>query len=109
MSWLDIKLIPQTNKFRVPTAQGKQGKWQEKICVREFVIFARTQGILFAQVVNSMILKILDIAIFAATFFRSVSHIKLLQISEIGTGKFSSRTGKTGNLQIGFEWGPCCY
>ena len=33
---------------------------------REFGNFAKTQGILFAQVVNSLILKVKDIAIFAA-------------------------------------------
>ena len=27
--------------------------------------------------------------------------------SENGTGKLSSWTENTGNLQIGFEWGPC--
>ena len=32
---------------------------------REFGNFAKTQGIWFAQVVNSLILKIMDIAIFA--------------------------------------------
>ena len=36
--------------------QGKQ---------REFGNFAKTQGILFAQVVNSLILKVKDTAIFA--------------------------------------------
>ena len=33
---------------------------------REFGNFAKTQGILFAQVVNSLILKVKDTAIFAA-------------------------------------------
>ena len=33
---------------------------------REFGKFAKTQGILFAQVVNSLILEVKDIAIFAA-------------------------------------------
>ena len=31
---------------RVPTAQGKQGKWPKKIPVREFGNFVKTQGIL---------------------------------------------------------------
>ena len=56
--------------IRVPTAQGKQGKWPQKNpCQgkhREFGNFAKTQGILFAQVVNSLFLKVKDIAIFAA-------------------------------------------
>ena len=33
----------------------------------------------------------------------SVSHMKL---SQIGTGEISSLTGKTRNLNIGFEWDP---
>ena len=45
---------------RVPTAQGKQGKWQnKKSCQgkhREFGNLAKTQGIWFAQIVNSLIL-----------------------------------------------------
>ena len=48
---------------RVPTAQGKQGKWQKKIPVRENT---GNLEILLAQVVNSLILKVKDIAIFAA-------------------------------------------
>ena len=69
---------------RVPTAQGKQGKWPKKIrCQgkhREFGNVVKTQGknrkcclntgktqvILLAQVVNGLILKVKDIAIVAA-------------------------------------------
>ena len=43
--------------YRVPTARGKQGKWRQKNCQgkhREFRNFAKTQGIWFAQVVNSL-------------------------------------------------------
>ena len=51
---------------RVPTAQGKQGKCPKRIpCQgkhREFEKVAKTQGILFAQVVFSMILKVKDIS-----------------------------------------------
>ena len=54
---------------RVPTAQGKSGKMPKRIpCQgkhREFGNFAKTQGILFAQVVSSLILKIKDIVLFA--------------------------------------------
>ena len=53
---------------RVPTAQGKQGKWQNKFRQgkhREFGNFVKTQGILFAQVVNSLMPKVKYIAIFA--------------------------------------------
>ena len=48
--------------------QGKHG---------EFGIFAKTQGILFAQVVNSLMLKIKDIAIFAtkiSIFFKKLDR-----------------------------------
>ena len=55
---------------RVPTAQGKRGKWpKKKTCRgkhREFGNCDKTQGIWFAQVVNSKILKVKDISIFAA-------------------------------------------
>ena len=49
---------------------GKTGKMTQKIpCQgkhREFGHFAKTQGIFFGQVVNSLILNVKDIAIFAA-------------------------------------------
>ena len=49
---------------------GKTGKMTQKNPSqgkhREFGNFAKTQGILFGQVVNSLILKVKDIAIFAA-------------------------------------------
>ena len=51
---------------------------------------------------NSIFLKIQDIAIFAAKFHISVSHVKSSQISEIGTEKISNQTENTGNLQIAF-------
>ena len=46
---------------------------------------------------NSLTLKIQDIVIFAAKFSifsKSVSHMNVSHISEIGTGKISSWTGK---------------
>ena len=53
--------------------RGKQGKWPKKNpCQgkhRELGIFAKTQGIWFAQVVNSLILMVKDISIFEAKFF----------------------------------------
>ena len=55
--------------IRVSNAQGNQGKWQKKICQgkhKEFENVAKTQGIWFAQVVNSLIVKVKDIAIFVA-------------------------------------------
>ena len=60
-------------QLRVPTAQGKQGKRPKKIHVREntgnlgiFLKHWKTMGILFAKVVNSLILKVKNIAILAA-------------------------------------------
>ena len=46
--------------LRVPTAQLK------KKSVKEYGNFAKTQGIWFAQVVNSLILKVKDILMIAA-------------------------------------------
>ena len=72
MSWPDVKLIPQTNK---QTCQGK---------TQGFGKFAKTQGILFAQIVNSQLLKLQDIAIVPTNFQSCQSHflhIKLAQIS----------------------------
>ena len=57
-------------QIRVPTAQGKQGKWPQNSCQgkhRNLEILPKhrkTQGIGFAQVVNSLTLKVKDISIF---------------------------------------------
>ena len=51
----------------------------------------------FAKVVNSLNLNIENIAIFGGkkmSFSKSVSYIKLSQISENGTGKIPSQTEK---------------
>ena len=58
-------------KCRVPSAKGKKGKMAKKKnpCQRkhrEFGNLAKTQGIWFAQVVNSLILKVKDMLVFAA-------------------------------------------
>ena len=77
--------------------------------------FVKTQGILFAQVVNGLILKIKDFAIFAAKKSRSWiglpsqfcvcnSH----KLCKLAQGKIAVRQGKnkenTGNLKIQFQW-----
>ena len=88
-------IIGTCRLFRVPTAQGKQGKWQKQIrCQgkhreignvvktqgkhREFCLnIGKTQGILLAQVVNVLILKVKDIAIVAAKkilFFQKLNR-----------------------------------
>ena len=59
--------------YRVPTAQGKQGKWTNKFSIREnteFGNFAKTHRIWFAQVVNFLILKVKDISTFAAKILK---------------------------------------
>ena len=60
-----LHVIHQQNT-RVSTAQLKQGKWRGKNQgkYRELEHFAKTQGILFVQVVKSLILKVKDISIF---------------------------------------------
>ena len=72
--------VRSTGLLRVPTAQGKQGKWPKRFPVREntgnleilskhrefSLNTEKTQGILLAQVVNVLILKVKDIAIVAA-------------------------------------------
>ena len=79
---LCVKIKHGDSNFRVPTAQGKQGKRPKKIRqgkhrefrnfvktqgkLREFSLnTGKTQGILLAQVVNVLILKVKDIAIVA--------------------------------------------
>ena len=51
-------------RHRENRENGKKNPCQGKH--REFRNFAKTQGIWFAQVVNSLILKVKDISVFAA-------------------------------------------
>ena len=55
---------------RVPTARGNRGNGGGNIPVMEKTgsLEILPQGMLYGQVVNFLILKIVDIAIFAATF-----------------------------------------
>ena len=79
--------------------QGKQGFLK---CSQNTGNFAKIQGFLCAKVLNSWILKIKDIALFAVkfpnfflrtNFPKSVLHLKHSEIIVIGTGKICSRTG----------------
>ena len=67
--------------YRVLTAQGKQGKWPKKNpCQgkhREFGNVAKTQGIWFTQVVNTLILKVKYISVFGAKI--STIFLKLVK------------------------------
>ena len=69
----------------VPTAQGKHRQiFKKDPCQgkhKEFGNFAKTQGVLFAQVVHSLILDIQHIAIIGVkilNFSKSVLHMKLV-------------------------------
>ena len=64
--------------IRVPTAQGKEEKWPKRFPVRENREFGncpKTQGTWFAQVLNSLILKVKDISIFAAKISKNFQLI----------------------------------
>ena len=96
--------------------QGKRGKWQKQIPVREnagnleillMVIHRETQGFLSAKVLNSLIRKVKDIVIFAAkiSIFFSRSWIGLFcvcnshKLCKLTQGKFVVGQGKTGKTQ----------
>ena len=82
-----------------PYCAGKNGGYgpkknscQEKT---EFRNIAKMQGILLAQVVNIQILKIQDIAIFAAKFSNVSFAYELVQkILKLAEGKFRVGQGK---------------
>ena len=68
---------------------------------QSLLVLGKTQGILFALVVNSLILETQEIVIFGEKILnesKSITHLNLLQISKIGTGKTSSWTGKTQRI-----------
>ena len=107
---------------------GKTGKMVKRIpCQgkhREFGNVAKTQGIWFAQVVDSLILKVKDISIFAAKIPPENCLSWICLPSQFGVcnshksrklaqGKFAVRQGKhrenTGNLKMKFEWVPCSF
>ena len=97
---------------------AKKNPCQEKH--REFGKFAKTKGILYAQIVNSLILKVKDIAIFTAKIsILSRSWIGLpsqfcvcnSQFYYVNWHRENLRLDRenTGNLKIQFEWVPCPY
>ena len=98
-----------TGNFRVPTKQGKQGKWPQKKSLsgktHGICKFCQTQGFFFAQVVNSLILKAKDIFVFAAKNFQILSKLDKSAKSilcvcnshkshKLAQGKFAVRQGK---------------
>ena len=104
-----------------PHFTGKTGKLtKENPCQgkhRECGKFAETQGIWFAQVKNSLILKVKDISMFAAkipkSFFEAGYVCRVIFIYVIATNHVNchrenlrSDWEKTQNLKIQFEWVP---
>ena len=83
---------------------------------REFGNFAKTQGIWFAQVVNSLILKVKDISKFATiilNFFFSLISLpsefcvcKSHKLHKLAQGKLAVGQGKRRALKMQFEWVP---
>ena len=83
----------------------------------EFRNVAKTYGIWYAQIVHSLVLKVgilqylpQKFPIFCQSWISQphefcVCNIHKLQ--KIDTRNICSRTGKTRNLKILFEWGPC--
>ena len=120
----DYSILDLYENGRVPSAQGKhgkRGKWPNKFPGMENSFcqnIGKTKEFCFAQVVNFPLLKntryshrtrlprvqFYDIATFATTLV--ILHMKLSQISEIDTENFQVDRENTGNLQIGFGWGP---
>ena len=96
---------------------GKTGKMAKKNpCQgkrREFGHFVKTQGILLAQVVNVLILKVKDIAIVAANFSRSWIGLpsqfcvcnthKICKLAQGNLRLDGKHRENTGNLKIQFE------
>ena len=82
---------------------------------REFGNFAKTQGkhgIRFAQVVNSMILKVKDILRFAANSFFNLdkdSFVDVIVTNQVNWHRenLPSDRENTGNLKMQFEWVSC--
>ena len=112
-------------KPRVPTAQRKQGKGRNKFHVTHRIWefcqkTGKTQGILFDLVVNSLMLNVKDIEIFAvkmsnvsgAGYVCQVNIVYVIPVVKIQLpqGKFmvgqGRKQGNTGNLKIQFAWGP---
>ena len=82
-----------------------------KIPVREntgnLEILPKSQGIWFTQVVNSLILKVKDISIFAAiSIFLKLDKSALVSHLNWHRGKLQLAGENTGNLKMQFEWVP---
>ena len=95
-----LLVLKKVKSYRVATAPRKQEKLFKKNPVREtreFENFAKTQGLLIALVVNSLILDNQDIAIFAkkfSIFQKSDSHINCHKFLKLAQGKYLVGQGK---------------
>ena len=87
------------NDIRVPTAQGKQGKWPHKKSGKhsELEILPK-QGIWFAHVVNSLILKVTDISKFATKI--SPQKLKLVRDWSLITGRGGATKREGGHVRF---------
>ena len=85
---------------------------------REFGNFTKTQNIWFAQVVNSLIIKIKDISIFAvkispkkfeAGLVIQVSFVYVIVTNQVNWDRNNllSDRENIGNLKMQVEWIPC--
>ena len=88
---------------RVPTTQGKPGKWKKKVpCQgkhREFDDFAKRQGISIAQVIPSLILN---------NYTEHCSQYCVCVTIHVDRHRENVQLDResTGNLKVLFEWCP---
>ena len=68
--------------------------------------FGKTQGIWFAKVINSLILKVKDILIIAAKI-PSFVYVIVTNHVHWHRGYLQSDRENTGNFKMKFEWVPC--
>ena len=99
---------------------GKTGKMAKKNpCQgkhREFGNFAKTQGIWFSQIENSLILKVKIFLYLLRIFKKTIEICQVSFVSVIVTNHVNwhrenlqsgrEKKGKTGNLKMQFEWVP---
>ena len=100
---------------------GKTGEMAKNIpCQgkhREFGNFTKTQGMWFAQVVNSLILKVKNNSLFALKISKFLlkldksakSFFCVIVTNHVNwhRKKLGSDRKNTGNLKMQFEWVPC--
>ena len=112
-------VVPGYPLQRENSEMAKKNPWQGKH--RAFGNVAKTQGILFAQVVNSLILKVKDVVIFAVKISIFSQKLEMSEsqfcvfnshkLSKLAQGTFVVGPGPNrdnrGNFKIQFEWVSC--